>query len=221
MQLALISDVHANFEALSVLADVLGQVDQVLCLGDLIGYYCQVNEVIDYIRNLNARCVLGNHDSFLFRGVPPNVHPHVRFGIEFARRVITDENADWLKGLPLTWGGFIGGRSFLLVHGSPWRPLGDYLYSDNPSSQKLDAFGYDVIAFGQTHRAVYRLERAPYLLNPGSVGQSRDERALACMFVFDTESMTVRKIERRFDAEKVIDLAKRNGAGEWIGKHLG
>ena len=112
MRLALISDIHANFEALRALSDVLAEADQVLCLGDLVGYYCQVNEVIDYLRSLNALCLMGNHDNFLLHGYPPDALPAVRFGIEFADRVIDAGHRQWLASLPLAWGGFLGGRSF-------------------------------------------------------------------------------------------------------------
>lgn len=220
MRLALVSDIHANFEALRALSDVFENVDQVLCLGDLVGYYCQVNEVLDFVRSSRGLCILGNHDSFLLRGCPPDASKAVRFGIEFAERVISDDHRKWLASLPLTWSGFLGGRSVLLTHGSPWRPLTDYLYADNPALAQLDAFDYDVIAFGQTHRVLQRLERRPYLLNPGSVGQSRDEKARACALVWDTVTMTVERVERTFDVARVVALARQNGAGEWVSKYL-
>ena len=115
MRLGIISDIHANFEALLALSEPLATADKVLCLGDLVGYYCQPKEVIDYMRSL---------------------------------------------------------------------------------------------------------DRSPYLLNPGSVGQARDLKAVACGLIIDTETMTVEKIERPFDPTGVIHLAKVNGAGEWVTKHL-
>jgi putative phosphoesterase len=222
MRLAIISDIHANFEALRALADDLAGADRVLCLGDLVGYYCQVNEALDYVRGLDALCVIGNHDSFLLHGCPPDAPPAVQFGIEFADRVIANDHRQWLSGLPLVWAGIIDGRSFLLTHGSPWRPLDDYLYSDTPALGQLDAFAYDVIAFGQTHRAFWRLDRKPYLLNPGSIGQSRDARTrgYACALMLDTATMAVEPLERAFDVGWVMDLATRNGAGIWVSKHL-
>jgi putative phosphoesterase len=220
MRVALISDIHANYEALKAVSDLLEKVDNVICLGDLVGYYCQVNEVIDYIRSLNAICVLGNHDYFLLHGCPPGAPPAVSFGVEFAARTITAENREWLSHQPLIWGGLIGGRSVLLVHGSPWRPLEDYLYANNPALKRMDMFEYDVIAFGQTHRCLQRIGQKPFLLNPGSIGQSRDRKANSCLLVLDTKRMTVKRIERSFDVNQVIELAIQNGACEWISKHL-
>lgn len=220
MKLAIISDLHANYEALKVVSDLFTQVDKVLFLGDFIGYYCQVNEVLDFIRNLDAICVLGNHDSYLLFGCPENANRAVRFGIEFANRVITPEHRQWLSGLPLMWAGFLGRQSILITHGSPWRPLNDYLYADNPLLNQLAIFDYDVIVFGQTHRSLQRLDNKPYLLNPGAVGQSRDAKAEACAMVLDTTTFTVEQIRRQYDPTPVIQLAMSHGAKAWITKHL-
>jgi len=220
MKLALIIDIHANFEALNTLSGTLMQADKVLCLGDLVGYYCQVNEVIDYIRALDALCILGNHDYFLLHECPHNVSPAVRFGIEYAASVISASNRQWLETLPLTWGGFLGNVSILLTHGSPWRPLNDYLYADSPLLEQLGQFNYDIVAFGQTHRAFQRFHQGSYLLNPGSVGQSRDRQSRACAMVVDTSTMAIEIIESTFDGNYVINLALMNGAQKWITKHL-
>ncbi len=220
MRIALISDIHANFEALSVLSEVIHEADRVFFLGDLVGYYCQVNEVIDYIRGLEAVCVLGNHDQFLLAGCPLGVPDAVRFGIEHAARVIEPGHLRWLSGLPLLWGGDVGRRTFLLCHGSPWSPLEDYLYDDNSKLEDLSRFRFDVIAFGQTHRPLLRRTDKGLLLNPGSVGQSRHAAAVACMGLFDTERSQPEMVERPYDPTAVIALARKQGAGPWITKHL-
>lgn len=220
MRVALISDIHANFEALAVLSDILESADQVVCLGDLVGYYCEVNEAIEYVRSLNPICVMGNHDSFVLHGCPQNLPPAVRFGIDFARSCITSDNLSWLAHLPFVWGGELAARSFLLVHGSPWRPLDEYLYPNSQNLTKLAAFNFDIIAFGHTHRAMQRITTKPYLLNPGSVGQSRDIKAHACAYILETDDMETLPITRPYNAEHAVDLALKAGAGQWIGKHL-
>jgi len=220
MNVLILSDIHANLVALEALKDDLARANVILHLGDVVGYYCQVNETIDQLRVLGARCVLGNHDDFVLHGGPAGLNPAVQFGIDFADRVITPENRQWLAALPLSWGGVIGGRRFLLSHGSPWKPLQDYLYADNPLLNQLADFDYDVIAFGQTHRGLLRTDQRPHLLNPGSVGQSRDRTALACAVMLHTPTMTYEIIERAYDVHAVMALARQHGAGEWIGKHL-
>ncbi|NMA73222.1 MAG: metallophosphoesterase family protein [Bacteroidales bacterium] len=138
----------------------------------------------------------------------------------FVTLYLLKERSVWLSGLPQTWGGVLGSRTFLLSHGSPWDPMNDYLYPDNPKVAKLDSFNYQVIAFGQTHRAFGRAERFPYLLNPGSIGQARDIEAKASLIILDTETMFIEFLRRSYDVSKVVELAKKNGAGEWVTKHL-
>lgn len=220
MRIALVSDIHANFEALKSLSAILTEVDRVVCLGDFVGYYCQVNEVLDFMRHLNALCILGNHDRFLLNGCPDSASEAVCFGIEYADRVIASEHRQWLSTLPLVWGGVLDERSLLLSHGSPWRPLTDYLYADNAALEQLMMFDYDVIAFGQTHRPLLRATQRPLLINPGSVGQSRHAGRVACSVILDTRDMNPVLIECPYDPTYVVRLAQQNGAGEWVLKHL-
>ena len=137
MRVVVIGDVHANTEALNALTDLLDDADRVVCVGDVVGYYCQVNEAIAVLRDRHVLCVAGNHDRFVLRpGRTPN-NESVRFGVEFAASVISAENRNWLAELPLTWGGDIGGLTWLLFHGSPWRPITDYIYPDSPLLPRL------------------------------------------------------------------------------------
>jgi len=220
MRIAIISDIHANYEALKILRDHLKAADKVIALGDFVGYYCQVNEVLGFLRDLDPLCLLGNHDDFLLHGCPDSENDCVRFGIEYADRVIDPDHRRWLSTLPLVWGGRMGGRSLLLSHGSPWRPLSDYLYADQPAVKELLRFDYDVIAFGQTHRSLLRTEKRPWRVNPGSVGQSRHKIGRACLAEFDTNAMTMTPIELPYDSAPVLAQARQAGAGEWIEKYL-
>lgn len=220
MRVAIISDIHANLPALRAVGDLLEDADLVLCLGDLIGYYCQVNEVLDYIRKIGATCVLGNHEYFLLTGCPDSVPEAVKFGITWAERVIEPDHRAWLAELPFMWGGLIGGRSVLAVHGSPWRPITDYLYDDNPKLSALREFDMDLLAFGQTHRPLLAQQDRPWLVNPGSIGQSRQAPGKASLACWDTDLGTIQMVERDYDTRPIVALAQANGAGEWIAKHL-
>lgn len=220
MQIALVSDIHANVFALDALREVLQGADIVMCLGDLIGYYCQVNESIEKIRELNAICVRGNHDDFLLRGCPDHASDHVRWGITYADRVITDANRRYLQSLPLMWGGEVGRRRWLLAHGSPWRPLDDYMYRDRCDLEAMRRFDVDLIAVGQTHRPWVDQQSRPVVINVGSVGQSRHATALACAVLVETDTLAIRLIEKPYDAAPVIELARKNGAEDWVTKHL-
>lgn len=221
MRIALISDVHANLEALRVLTNELEQADQVICLGDLTGYYCQVNEVLDFVRALNPICVLGNHDYYVLAGTKETLNPAVQFGIDYANSVIDSDHRLWLEKQPTVWAGILDGISLLCCHGSPWDPLNGYLYENKPEIESLGAFRFDYLAFGQTHRPYLRDKQWPALINPGSVGQSRHENNRACMATIDTLTKITTMISIPYDPGIVMLLARQNGAKEWITKHLG
>lgn len=222
MKLLFISDVHSNAEALAVLEPELCSADRVVCLGDLIGYFCQVNEVIDRLRELDALCIMGNHDHYVLTQCPEHLPSAVRFGAAYASEVIDPDNREWLAGLPWVWGGVMDGRSMLFSHGSPWNPMGDYLYAESPRLPEMHRFGFDLAAFGQTHRFLYRHDGRPQLLNPGSVGQNREpgQQALASAAMLDTQTMSAEHILRPYDPGPVIEAARAAGAGDWIQKHL-
>ncbi len=222
MKAAIISDIHANLPALHSIEADLRAADRVICLGDFTGYYCWVNEVIDLLRELNAICVLGNHDYYVLNSCPLNVPPAVEFGVAYAKATLQSKHRDWMAALPVSWGGLIGGRSILLVHGSPWQPLDEYLYADSHQLQRLKDFAFDLVAFGQTHRFFRGENGRPLLLNPGSVGQNRDrgEEAVASAVILETESMTVEHVRQSYDPTPVITLARRANAGDWITRHL-
>ncbi len=227
MRVVILSDIHANFEALKRLENVVQDADLRICLGDLIGYYCQVNEVLDFIRAYDFQCVRGNHDDFLITGCPGNAPEAVRFGMEYADRIIDSDHRRWLAELPLIWGGFLGEAnsdarcSVLLSHGGPWQPLEGYIYADSRLLPRLGDFSFDLIAFGQTHRPMVITHGPRVLLNPGSVGQSRHRPAVACAAVFEVSGrLSVSMLETPYDVEAVIRMAVRAGAGEWICKHL-
>jgi len=220
MSTIILSDIHANLQAVLALRPMIGEAELVVCLGDFTGYYCEVNEVLDFIRGLPATlCVRGNHDQFVLSECPREAPEAVRFGVEYARRVIEPGHRRWLENLPLLWGGMIGSRSALLVHGSPFAPLTGYLYQDEIRKARVDDFDFDLIAFGQTHRPLM-MAGQPTLVNPGAVGQSRNQPAVACAAWFDPDSMSIDLLALPYDPQPVIDLARRHGAGPWITKHL-
>lgn len=219
MRIVIISDIHANLYALDALADVLRDADLTVCLGDMTGYYCQPNEVCDALRQLGALCLRGNHDHYALTAAPDRVPEAVHWGVAFTRAHLSAENRAWLESLTPMCETAWDGMTALLVHGAPWDPYEAYLYADNPRLLELENLDFDLVAFGQTHRTLYRVGR-PMLLNPGAVGQSRDTVAEACAAVLDTQSRTVSLVRRPYDPQPVIALARRHGAGDWITKHL-
>jgi predicted phosphodiesterase len=219
MRVALISDLHANADALAVLAPALREADGVVCLGDYTGYHCQVNETIELVRELDAICVLGNHDSFVLHGAPPDAPESVRWGVDYARRTLEPDNRAWLESLPRLLGISLDGTSWLLCHGSPWDPLNDYLYEDSSKLARLADFAsFDAVACGQTHRPLVRGEARPRFFNPGSVGESRHAIDVACALLVDTSDFACTQLEEPYDSSGLVEQCRRHGAGHWITK---
>ncbi len=102
MPYLIVSDIHANLEALeAVLADAHGRYDRILCLGDLAGYGADPNAVIEWAHAHAAAIVRGNHDKACC-GLDPleHYHPAARASAMWTRSVLTPENIDYLEKLP-------------------------------------------------------------------------------------------------------------------------
>ena len=220
MRLALLSDIHANLEALRAIAPEIVGCDYIVCLGDTTGYYCDVNETLDWVRMHATHCVLGNHDRFLLTGRTEALPDAVRFGVEHAAETIDRAHLDWLRTLPHVWGGQVSDRTLLAVHGSPWDPMGDYLYPNHPKLSNLSEFAFDLLGFGQTHCCTVVRSGDKLAVNPGSVGQPRDLPCHASAVLIETNLMTVRKLRVEFDPTPIISRARERGAGDWITKHF-
>lgn len=173
------------------------QADQILCLGDFIGYYHQVNEVVDFFRE-SKKCISirGNHDNCLFSPLKDKQNDVVKAGIDFAEKELTPQNLEWLKKLPDHKKIVIDNKRILMVHGSPWDYSYEYLYADNPNLQKLFDLDYDYIFFGHTHRPFLEEKNHKIVANPGSVGQSRHLKNKVCALMWNTDSGQINLIEK-------------------------
>ena len=236
MKIAIISDLHSNREALqAVFADIETRgVDDLVCLGDVVGYGPEPEFCVDLVRK-NARwCLMGNHDDALFRDAS-DFNPHARGAVDFTRRRLrprwwssgeTKRRWKWLKGLPLR---MQEGR-FLFVHGSPRDPVREYVLSTdgilNPDKLRsiFDAFENVAVA-GHTHQPGIHDEslrfrglngaqelsceldpERKYYINVGSTGQPRDGDARACYAVLEDHRVTWYRVpyDFRITQEKIL-----------------
>jgi putative phosphoesterase len=220
MKILVLSDIHANLDALSMFHDEIKAADAILCIGDIIGYYVDVNEVIEIIRAVGAIAVCGNHEHFLNYGVPKACSEHVQWGIDYATAVISEENLQYLQKLPLLWSGVLDGCKFLIAHGSPWNPIADYMYEDSEKISQLTSFDVDFVIIGQTHRPWIDDATRPIVINAGSVGQSRHKVGVATAILIDSKSKSVDILERDYDTKPMIERCVMRGASNWVNKHL-
>ena len=177
---------HGNAGALqAVLADIEPRgVENLYCLGDLVGYGPYPNEVIELVRSANIPTVQGNYDDGVAfeRGECGCYYPD-----EEARRIgdasyaftvatVTDINKAWLRALPRELRFEVEGTRFHLVHGSP-RRINEYLLKDRDArtyERLARSEEADVLVFGHTHIAWHRRHGGVLFVNVGSAGRPKD-----------------------------------------------
>ncbi|WP_254864505.1 metallophosphoesterase family protein [Halovivax gelatinilyticus] len=198
MQIALISDVHANRVALEAVFDDCPPVNAVVCAGDVVGYNPWPGECVDRLREGDVPTVMGNHDRAVVeeRGFRGNEMADA--GVEYASAELTDEQRAWLASLPERRRLFDG--RVRVVHGHPDDP-DRYTYPERFSPRLLDE--EDVLVLGHTH--VQHVERYAegIVVNPGSVGQPRDGDPRAGYAILDLDALTVDLHRVEYDVRAV------------------
>ncbi|MBV8493979.1 MAG: metallophosphoesterase family protein [Alphaproteobacteria bacterium] len=188
MKLGIVSDIHCNVAGLQQALSLMGEVDELICLGDSIYEYRFSNDVIRILKDRRARVIVGNHEEYFFG--PQGERARARDGIDPAL-------AEWLASRPHRSEIEANGRRLLLVHSTPWEPRGAYVH---PGSGLLARFGEadaDIVLYGHTHQQLVQRVGKVLVVNPGSAGEARDHRngrQLSCA-VLDTASEEVRLID--------------------------
>lgn len=223
MKILFISDIHGNYPALLSLEKYFTDVDRVICLGDIVGYHCYVNEVIEFLIKHGVICIQGNHDRYVFEdleGQTKFINDSVRFGIEIAQKKLSEDNRKWLNRLPTSFSLKQDSLSILCCHGSPWDVTNGYMYADSDLFPKIAEFAHDVIVMGHTHRAYIKKTDRQIVLNPGSVGQARDVEGKACAMVFNTVNKEIESIQEPYDFMTTLKSSISFGAKDWVYKHF-
>jgi putative phosphoesterase len=181
MRICIISDLHANLEALSVLPV---DYDELWVLGDLVNYGPNPAEVIDFVRSHATTIIRGNHDHSVGFNTECGCAPRFRAMAEATRdytvAVLSEEDKQFLRNLPTCAKREIDSRVFFLCHATPSNLLYEYRLPDSPLWQRgEDTGGADVILAGHTHLQFVREAGGSMVVNPGSLGQSKtgDPRA--------------------------------------------
>jgi predicted phosphodiesterase len=216
---AIISDIHANLEALdAVLADIAQQgITEIYCLGDIIGYGPNPRECIDRCRQLNV-CLLGNHDNgalFDPEGFSTGAERAIfwtRSQLETNGDEANRHRWDFLASLPRTR----TENGTMFVHGSPRNPLCEYVFPEDVYNQRkmerIFCFIQQYCFQGHTHVPgvftqdgrflspedighQFTLTGDKVMVNVGSVGQPRDNDRRSCYVVLDGPLVTFRRIE--------------------------
>ena len=207
MRILVIADIHANLTALeAVLADARrrGKVDEIWCLGDVVGYGPDPSDCVRLIRETCSICIAGNHDlASIGKVSTADFNAAAAEAIVWTRQQLSQRDIDYLGELPL----MAERLQFTLVHGSPANPVWEYVISTETASRNLSAFNTDFCLVGHTHVPMmfaFKGERADVedldngtriplkkdrlILNPGAVGQPRDHDPRASYAIIDSDS---------------------------------
>ncbi len=208
MRILILSDIHSNWTALQAVHRQEPEFDACLVLGDLVEFGPQPREVIDWVRTHATHVIRGNHDHAVAQFIRSRReqipwHELRNRMREHHWRVLGAEELSWLAMLPLRSSFRLDGKTFHLVHATPRDPLHEYVPDHSAVWQKrLENLQADLVCVGHTHRPLLLKVGTIQLLNPGSVGQSRDGLLSASYAVLDSGHLQLKRAD--FDLEELL-----------------
>ena len=236
---AVISDIHGNLEALQTVLKYIKsyekKIDKIICLGDIVGYGADPNECIRITREVSDVILAGNHD-FAVCGQTSieNFNDYAQAAVLWSRKVLNDEEINFLKGLPLKY----REKGIDFVHSSLHQPE-SWRYLSGTFDTKIDfqIMEQKVLFVGHTHVPVifenseteikrlkdteFSLNPAKkYIVNPGGVGQPRDRDPRASFAFFDSEKKFVEIIRVEYDIKEAQKKILDSGLPEILATRL-
>jgi len=224
LKIALLSDIHANWQALDAVLRDCPPVDETLCLGDVVGYGGDPVRCIDEVMKRGWLTLVGNHDRAC---TDPEIlewfNDDAAMVVKWTVDLIGHDRLEWLRLLPDSH----LEHDVLFVHASPRDHIYEYVLDTAVAHANLELIGSRVCFHGHTHvpgifalnsssvTHEYRVDtihlEGPALVNPGSVGQPRDGLPTASYGIWDVESGTFEFRRVRYDikgAQRAIKKAK-------------
>jgi predicted phosphodiesterase len=212
MKIAILSDIHSNQEALGKALEEVSKegVDEIICLGDIVGYGANPNECVDLVRETTPHVLLGNHDeAAIDLSKTEFFNPYARIAAEWTSQTLTEKNSQYLANLPFT----LERNGLFFVHASPYEPEEwNYILTPADAAANFDSFTLPICFVGHSHVPevfcddlwAKNVKRGgKFIVNVGSVGQPRDGDPRLSFGVFDTEEWSYRNVRMGYD----IDLA--------------
>lgn len=234
MRIAVISDIHGNYEAFdAVVKDIeRAGIETIVCLGDMVGYGPDSDKVTLAIRDRGIPTILGNHElAMIDPGHMKWFNPTARESLKKTAEMLSDDAMAYLAGLTAFWVDW--GCRF--VHGFPPDAISTYVFtlSDEEIVKTFEEFNEDVCFIGHTHlleiidhdgpdlvraplpRGITRLAATHrYIINIGSVGQPRDGNSDAKYILWDTEKRAIELRHIPYDIDAVVAKIKAVGLPE-------
>lgn len=242
MRYGIISDIHANLEALETVIDALqeAKVDEIICLGDVVGYGPDPEKCVELVRQNCKYSLAGNHDHALLGLIDTRFfNQFAKKSVEWTKVQLSKKSTEYLHSLPL----IEKIENFTIVHASPSRPeTWNYILSIDDAADNFTYIQGVCCFVGHSHVPIileknndnkvvikrnYNLEldqEKQYIINIGSVGQPRDLDPRAAYAIFDSETYRFDLARARYDMsitqKKIIErglpayLAERLSSGQ-------
>ncbi len=212
-RIAFISDIHSNLPALeAVLKEIKKlKIEEIYCLGDLIGYHTFTNEVINLLRDEEVVSLKGNHDHLIsesnFNRESEKDFPHYW---NYDR--LTPENLEYIKNLPEVIHIDREGVTIKLVHGSPQSKTEYIREGSEEHTHYLDNMETTILICAHTHLPYITNRYKKYLLNTGSVGKPKlgEPKASFLILTIDGETILPEICFTTYDTERMVSDLKKN-----------
>jgi putative phosphoesterase len=208
MRVLVLADIHGNRAALDAIREPF---DVCICVGDLVDYGPEPGPCIDWVRENAAHCVRGNHD----HGVAQNVEVQGAGGFRYLTAVtrpisvaaINPDQRRYLADLPTSQMFTLGGKRFMLVHATPRDPMEEYAPSElNFWKPRLAGLHIDYLLAGHTHQPYTLQVNGTLVVNPGSVGLSRDGDPRTSYAIIDGDEVQLKRVE--YDVERTVQAVE-------------
>ncbi len=238
MRVAVISDIHGNRHALEAVLGAVARVgvEEVWCLGDLVGYGADPDACVALARAHADVCLVGNHDLAVRGDLSlDEFSPGAATAARWTREVIASENAEYLAGLAPE----DPDRDAGLYHASPRDPVWEYVLSPAQAQDCMDVQARRVCLVGHSHVALsfsredgetsgevrpagaaVDLATGEWLLNPGAVGQPRDGDPRAAWLVLDTTLWHAEYRREEYDIDGAAAAIRAAGLPESLAERL-
>ena len=230
MRYAIIADIHSNLEAFTaVLEDIekRGGVEEIWCLGDVVGYGPDPHRCIELLRQQKHVCIAGNHDWAAIGKIDTSYfNPDAADACRWTAQQLSPKDIKYLERLPLT----IKKDNFTLVHGSPREPIWEYVISTSLAQINFNFFQSPYCLVGHSHvPLIFKdedgacsfsqllpniglvLGRSRLIINPGGVGQPRDGDPRASYAIYTRETKMVRLYRIPYDIAATQDKMMQSG----------
>ncbi|HPZ81129.1 MAG TPA: metallophosphoesterase family protein [Candidatus Atribacteria bacterium] len=239
MKVAILADIHGNFDALERVSEEVEKVEDVVVLGDIIGYGAEPEECVRWVVKKKAKAVLGNHEAACTGELSLSwFNPRAAKALLWTQEHLSSFAIRFIQSLPLVISDFL---QALWVHGSPRQPIEEYIDHPFVAQEVFESSPFSLCFFGHTHQAeAYVLEKSGrverisfreggklgilpdsrYLINCGSVGQPRDDNPQASFAIFDTEKKVVEVKRVDYDISSASLKILRSGLPEYLAYRL-